>query len=167
MTRKILPLAAAASIGIGAMSACSSSEEKTEYIQTEMLKLDNALDSLKSNRAEGDRAFFDYYEKSKEVIDKAEYKPANAKEKLIKKLFAGIGVMTLGVIAMNRAFPKKDGRGGHFLAFLGGTLSLFAGFIIMLNAMFKEPSLKNVFNNYKETKLTELKVEKDKYLEEK
>lgn len=175
VTRKFLPIAASAAISLGAMTSCSSAkDEKQEptYVQTEMLKLDNTLDSLKSAAGDNERAFVDYYLKSNSAINNAKL-DSNKKRDFKGSDFLTIGglvLMGLGFLsafgaANQAAITLKDnaikrfnasliGVGVGIATFLGGTL---AQDITAYNNNKK-------FEQYKEQKLNNLETEKLEYL---
>lgn len=169
VTRKILPIAASAAIGLGAMTSCSSSkEEKQEptYLQTEMLKLDNTLDSLKSVRGEGDRAFFDYYVESKDVIDKANIKGCKSEKSEKHQKKAGYAALALlGCTILGLWCATKLKTKSCLACIIGAALNIFACGAHGLLAFFTAADCQDNFKQYKEQKLEQLDLEKNQYFE--
>lgn len=170
IAKKALPIATAAAIGLGALTACSSSKtEKQEpsYVQTEMLKLDNSLDSLKMVKGEGDRAFFDYYDKSKTTINEAKLDPYKALDSKTSKaltlggiILAGLGLITTLGSTVYGILTKKTFNLGC-ASILAGILTAVSGII---GQDYKSWCNHKEFNQHKEQKLNELELEKSEYL---
>lgn len=171
ITKKALPLAAAAAVGLGALTACSSSKDtnqKTTYIQTEMMKIDNTLDSLKSVRGEGDKAFFDYYEKSKDAIEKTpfNYNKTETGSHSRKGVYAGLGLMLLGVLGVVQA-EKHSVRRLQKASIIGIIAGSALGFGSAIVNNINEIKSKKTFENFRVDKLNELQAEKQQYFDTK
>lgn len=169
ITRKALPLAAAAAISIGGFAACSSSKDNKQeptYLQTEMIKLNNTLDSLKSARGEGDNAFSDYYEKSKNVVNNAQLDPAKAMDSKTGEGLTSVGIIlgALGLVGMICISAHLHNAVDRLKAFNYSVATAGTGILMTVVGTTmqacKTYSNHKDFSNYKEVKLNELENEK-------
>lgn len=176
ITKKVLPLAAATAIGLGTFASCSSSKEdlpsNSDFYKTEILKLDNTLDSLKSARGEGELEFLDYYVKSRDILDNAELSQTETKESkkmnnlflygLVSTLLLGFGTMVSAILVSIRDTKARMGT------FIGLTLSAMVGLGLTTISHFASSTMRSEihrnFNEHKSKKLNDLEMEKQHYI---
>lgn len=175
ITKRALPLAASAAIGLGALTSCSSDNKTNNYptYKEDIEILDNTLESVKQFKNEEKLTFPEYYYSAKDVIEKTEFNQANntntpgAKLDKFGKLLTFLGCLGVAGVALKCIVSGKlpDSKKAMFAGMgliCAGVPASIVGFE-KDNQYNKQQTEK--LEEYKAQKLEELDAEKVQYFE--